>query len=143
MTVSATNEDLPAVERIDQMIAAVEDWRGETLHRMRQLIKEEVPEVVEELKWAKASSPGVPTWSRDGIICTGETYKAVVKLTFAKGASLKDPASLFNSSLDGNIRRAIDIHEGKEVDAAAFKALIRAAVALNSSGQKAKPRRAE
>ena len=116
------------------------DWRGETLNRMRKLINEADPEVVEEVKWAKATSPGVPTWSHDGIICTGETYKAVVKLTFAKGASLKDPAKLFNASLKGNTRRAIDIHEGEKVDAGAFKTLIRAAVALNTSGGKAKPK---
>jgi hypothetical protein len=103
---------------------------------MRKLIKAADPEVVEEWKWR-----GTPVWSHDGIICTGESYKAVVKLTFAKGASLKDPGKLFNASLDGNVRRAIDIHEGEEVDAGAFKALIRAAVALNASGGKAKPRR--
>jgi hypothetical protein len=106
---------------------------------MRKLIREADPAVVEEVKWKKPSSPsGVPVWSHDGIICTGETYKSVVKLTFAKGASLKDPAKVFNSSLDGNTRRAIDIHEGEEVDAAAFKALIRAAVALNTAGSKAR-----
>jgi hypothetical protein len=112
------------------------DWRGNTLSRIRKLIKEADPDVVEELKWKKASSPdGVPVWSHDGIICTGESYKSSVKLTFAKGASLKDPAKLFNSSLEGNTRRAIDIHEGETIDAAAFKALIRAAVALNTSGR--------
>jgi hypothetical protein len=105
---------------------------------MRKLIKEADPDVVEEWKWVKAKSPGTPVWSHDGIICTGESYKSAVKLTFAKGASLKDSARLFNSSLDGNTRRAIDIHEGEEVDAAAFKALVRQAVALNSSG-KSKP----
>jgi hypothetical protein len=104
------------------------DWRGETLARVRELIKEADPEVVEEWKWR-----GVPTWEHDGIICTGETYKKVVKLTFAKGASLEDPSGLFNSSLDGNVRRAIDIHEGEQIDEAALKALIRAAVALNTS----------
>jgi hypothetical protein len=109
------------------------DWRGETLSRMRKLIEEADPAVVEELKWVKPSSPGVPVWSHDGIICTGESYKSKVKLTFAKGASLDDPAKLFNSSLEGNTRRAIDIHEGEEIDASAFKALIRAAVALNTS----------
>jgi len=98
---------------------------------------------VEEVKWVKATSPGTPTWSHDGIICTGETYKSVVKLTFAKGASLKDPAKLFNSSLGGNTRRAIDIHEGEKVDAGAFKALVRAAVALNTSGSKARTKRAK
>jgi hypothetical protein len=114
------------------------DWREETLSRMRTLINEADPDVVEEVKWVKPTSPGVPTWSHDGIICTGETYKSVVKLTFAKGASLPDPTKLFNSSLEGNTRRAIDIHEGEEVDAGAFKTLIRAAVAHNESGAKAK-----
>jgi len=113
------------------------------VRRMRKLVKDADPDVVEEVKWVKPTSPGTPTWSHDGIICTGETYKSVVKLTFAKGASLKDPAKLFNSSLGGNTRRAIDIHEGEKVDASAFKALIRAAVALNSSVGKAKPRRAK
>ena len=116
-----------ASELIDQRIAELGDWRGETLSRMRKLIKEADPDVVEEWKWAN------PVWSHDGIICTGESYKSAVKLTFAKGAALKDPARLFNSSLEGNTRRAIDIHEGEEVDAGAFKALIRAAVALNTS----------
>ena len=132
-----------ASERIDEKIAELADWRGETLSRMRELIKEADPEVVEEWKWAKATSPGTPVWAHDGGICTGETYKSVVKLTFFKGASLKDPAKLFNSSLEGNTRRAIDIHDGEEVDAGAFKALIRAAVALNSSGGKARPKRAK
>jgi hypothetical protein len=130
-----------APELIDKRIAELGDWRGETLSRMRKLIHEADPDVVEELKWVKPTNPGTPTWSHDGIICTGESYKSVVKLTFAKGAALKDPARLFNSSLEGNTRRAIDIHEGEEVDAGAFKALIRAAVALNTSGGKAKPRR--
>ncbi len=125
-----------ASERIDEKIAELDDWRGETLRRMRGLIKEADPEVVEEWKWAKATSPGTPVWSHDGGICTGETYKSVVKLTFFKGASLNDPAGLFNSSLGGNTRRAIDIREGEELDANAFKALIRAAVALNTSGRK-------
>ena len=111
------------------------DWREDTLGRMRTLIKEADPDVVEERKWAKGTQPGIPVWSHDGIICTGETYKTVVKLTFAQGASLKDPARLFNSSLDGNTRRAIDIHEGEDVDASAFKALVREAVALNRSGK--------
>jgi len=124
-----------ASDVISKRIAALGDWRGKTLSRMRTLVKEADPDVVEEVKWVKPTSPGTPTWSHDGIICTGETYKAVVKLTFAKGASLKDPARLFNSSLDGNVRRAIDIHEGEEVDAAAFKALVREAVALNRSGK--------
>ena len=124
-----------ASELISKGIAALGDWRGKTLSRMRKLIKEADPDVVEELKWIKSSSPGTPVWSHDGIICTGESYKNVVKLTFAKGASLKDPARLFNSSLDGNVRRAIDIHEGDEVAEPSFKALIRQAVALNSSGK--------
>lgn len=128
------SEGRPASELIDQRIAELADWRGRTLSRMRKLIEEADPEVVEEWKW------GVPVWSHDGIICTGETYKSVVKLTFAKGASLKDPARLFNSSLDGKVRRAIDIHEGEEVDGAAFKALIRAAIALNVPGGKARRR---
>jgi len=116
-----------------------DDWRVAALDRMRKLIEAADPDIVEERKWKKASNAmaGVPVWSHDGIVCTGETYKKAVKLTFAKGASLKDPARLFNSSLDGNARRAIDIPEGEEVDAAAFKALIREAVALNSSGKKA------
>src|SRR5881227_1136751 len=122
-----------ASELISKRIADLWDWRGKTLSRMRKLIKEADPEVVEEWKWM-----GTPIWSHDGILCTGETYKKVVKLTFARGASLKDPAHLFNSSLDGKVRRAIDIHEGEEVDEAAFKALVRQAVALNSSG-KSKP----
>jgi hypothetical protein len=109
------------------------DWRADTLSRMRTLIKEADPDVVEEQKWAKATKPAIPVWSHDGMICTGETYKDVVKLTFARGASLKDPARLFNSSLDGNTRRAIDIREGEQVDAAAFKALVREAVTLNQS----------
>jgi hypothetical protein len=141
MKKSSSTEGQSASELIDKRIADLWDWRGETLSRMRQLIKEADPDVVEEWKWVKATSPGTPVWSHDGIICTGESYKSIVKLTFAKGASLKDPAKLFNSGLDGNTRRAIDIHEGEEVDAAAFKALIRAAVALNTSGGKAKPRR--
>jgi hypothetical protein len=124
-----------ASELISKRIAELGDWRGETLSRVRQLIKDADPGVVEEWKWM-----GTPVWSHDGIICTGETYKSVVKLTFLKGASLKDPARLFNSSLDGNARRAIDIHEGEEVDGSAFQALVRQAVALNSSG-KPKPSR--
>ncbi len=117
MTKSDSNEGQSASARIDKRIAELEDWRGETLSRMRKLIKQADPDVVEEVKWVKPTNPGVPTWSDDGIICTGETYKSVVKLTFAKGASLKDPAKLFNSSLAGNTRRAIDIHEGEKVDA--------------------------
>ena len=127
-----------ASELISERIAELGDWRGKTLSRMRRLIKDADPDVVEELKWVKSSSPGTPVWSHDGIICTGESYKSVVKLTFANGASLNDPARLFNSSLDGNVRRAIDIHEGERVDESAFKALVRQAVALNSSG-KTKP----
>ena len=123
---------------IDARIEDLGDWRGELLSRIRALIKEADPEVVEEWKWR-----GVPVWYHAGMICTGETYKSVVKLTFAKGASLKDPAKLFNSSLEGNTRRAIDIHEGEKIDAGAFKALIRAAVGLNTSGGKARPRRAK
>ena len=117
-----------ASELISKRIAELGDWRGATLGRMRALIREAVPDVVEEWKWM-----GTPIWSRDGIICTGESYKSVVKLTFAKGASLKDPKKLFNSSLDGNVRRAIDIREGETVDAAAFKALVREAVAVNGA----------
>ena len=117
-------------------------WRGETLSRMRTLIKEADPDVVEEWKWVKATNPGTPVWSHDGIICTGETYKNVVKMTFARGASLEDPAGLFNSSLEGKARRAIDLREGEEIDAPALKALVRAAVALNVSGKKtAAPKR--
>ena len=127
-----------ASELISKRIAELGDWRGETLSRMRKLIEEADPDVVEELKWVKPSSSGTPVWSHDGIICTGESYKSVVKLTFSKGASLEDPARLFNSSLDGNARRAIDIHEGEEVDESAFKALVLQAVALNNSG-KSKP----
>jgi hypothetical protein len=143
MNKPGSTESQPASEQIDERIAGLGDWRGETLSRMRDLIREADPDVVEEWKWAKASSPGTPVWSHDGIICTGETYKSVVKLTFLKGASLDDPARLFNSSLDGNARRAIDIHEGEEVDADAFKALIRAAVALNTSSGKTRPKRAK
>jgi hypothetical protein len=127
------SEGQSASELISNRIAELGDWRGETLGRMRELIKQADPEVVEEWKWM-----GTPVWSHDGIICTGESYKNVVKLTFAKGASLQDPARLFNSSLDGNVRRAIDIHEGEEVDESAFKALVREAIALNGS-RKAKP----
>jgi hypothetical protein len=118
-------------ELIDGKIKELGDWRGETLSKMRKLIKQADAEVVEEWKWKKATNPGVPVWSHDGMICTGETYKSVVKLTFAKGAQLKDPKRLFNSSLEGNVRRAIDLHEGDKIDETAFKALIREAVALN------------
>ena len=133
MTKANTADNKPASELIDERIADLGDWRGATLGRMRELIKEADPNVVEEWKWM-----GTPVWSHDGILCTGESYKAIVKLTFLKGASLKDPAKLFNASLDGNARRAIDIHEGEQVDANAFKALIREAVELNASGAKAK-----
>src|SRR3954463_723673 len=126
---------------ISKRIAELGDWRGETLNRMRRLIKDADPDVVEEWKWVKPTTPGTPVWSHDGIICTGESYKSVVKLTFAKGASLKDPARLFNSSLDGNVRRAIDIHEGEEVDASAFKALVRQAIALNGSAKSKTPKK--
>ena len=127
-----------ASELISKRIAELGDWRGETLGRMRKLIKKADPDVVEEWKWM-----GTPIWSHDGIICTGESYKNVVKLTFAKGASLKDPARLFNSSLEGKVRRAIDIHEGERVDEFAFKALVRQAVALNSSGKAKPPKKAK
>jgi hypothetical protein len=135
MKKSGASQGQSASELISGRIAALGDWRGETLGRMRRLIKEADPDVVEEWKWASPNKPGTPVWSHDGIICTGESYKSVVKLTFAKGASLKDPACLFNSSLDGNVRRAIDIHEGEDVDASAFKALVRQAVVLNRSGK--------
>jgi hypothetical protein len=135
MNKSGPTDDPSASELIDQRITELGDWRGETLNRMRNLIKEADPDVVEEWKWMG------PVWAHDGIICTGESYKAKVKLTFAKGAALADPAKLFNSSLDGNARRAIDLCEGDEVDTEAFKALIRAAAALNTSGKKPKPRR--
>ena len=138
MKKSGASQGQLASELISKRIAELEDWRGETLSRMRKLIKKADPDVVEEWKWVKPTKPGTPVWSHGGIICTGESYKNVVKLTFAKGASLKDPARLFNSSLDGNVRRAIDIHEGEEVDESAFTALVRRAVALNSSG-KSKP----
>src|SRR5882724_5232582 len=128
-TKSATKDESPS-RLIDARIKELDDWRGKTLSHVRALVKRADPEVVEEWKWR-----GVPVWSHDGIICTGETYKSVVKLTFAKGASLKDPSGLFNSSLEGNTRRAIDIHEGDEIDEKALKALIRAAVALNVSAQ--------
>src|SRR3979409_897432 len=135
MKKSGASQGPPASELISKRIAELGDWRGETLTRMRKLIKEADPDAVEEWKWM-----GTPIWAHDGIICTGESYQKVVKLTFAKGASLKDPGHLFNSSLEGNVRRAIDINEGEEVDASAFKALVREAVAVNSSGKKrAKP----
>jgi hypothetical protein len=127
-----------ASERISRKIAELGDWRGATLGTMRKLIKEADPEVIEEVKWM-----GTPVWSHDGIICTGETYKDKVKLTFAKGASLKDPAGLFNSSLDGNVRRAIDILEAEDVNASAFKALVREAIALNSAGKSKSSKKAK
>jgi hypothetical protein len=130
MQKSGANEGQSASELISNRIVELGDWRGETLGRMRRLIHEADPDVVEEWKWM-----GTPIWSHDGIICTGESYKKVVKLTFAKGASLEDPTGLFNSSLEGNVRRAIDIQEGEVVDEAAFKALVRAAIALNSAGK--------
>jgi hypothetical protein len=133
MKESGASQGQPASELISKRITDLGDWRGETLSRMRKLIKQADPDVVEEWKWR-----GTPVWSHDGIICTGESYKSIVKLTFAKGASLQDPARLFNSSLDGNVRRAIDIREGQEVDEPAFKALVRQAITLNSSG-KTKP----
>ncbi len=129
---------------IDEKISQLGDWRGKALAKVRQIIHEADPEVVEEVKWAKATNPGTPVWSHDGIICTGETYKNAVKMTFAKGASLKDPSGLFNSSLEGNVRRAIDIHEGEKINEAALKDLIRAAVALNLKGKtKPKPKGAK
>src|SRR5438034_11148629 len=137
MKKSATTTGESPSRLIDARIRALDDWRGKTLSRVRALIKQADPEVVEEWKWS------VPVWSHNGLICTGETYKSVVKLTFAKGASLTDPSRLFNSSLEGNTRRAIDIHEGEKVDARAFKPRIRAAVALNTSGGKATPTRAK
>ena len=138
MTKSDAIHGQPASELISTRIAELGDWRGKTLSRMRALIKEADPDVVEEWKWR-----GTPVWSHDGIICTGESYKAVVKLTFAKGASLRDPARLFNSSLDGNTRRAIDIHEGEDVDASAFKALIREAIAFNSAAKSTRSKKAK
>ena len=126
---------------IDEKIKELADWRGKTLAKVREIIRQADPEIVEEWKWAKATTPGTPVFSHGGIVCTGETYKSVVKMTFAKGAALKDPSGLFNSSLDGNARRAIDLHEGDKVDEAALKNLIRAAVALNLKGQnKPKPK---
>ncbi len=137
--VSKTKPESPS-KLIDARIKELPDWRGAMLSRIRRLIKQADPEVVEEWKWR-----GVPVWSHDGIICTGETYKSVVKLTFAKGASLKDPARLFNSSLEGNVRRAIDIHEGEKIDERAFKSLVRAAVTLNvlNASSRRTPRKAK
>ncbi len=125
----------------DAKIRELGDWRGKTLAKVREIVNAADPEIVEEWKWVKPTNPGTPVWSHGGIICTGETYKNVVKMTFAKGAALEDSSGLFNSSLDGNARRAIDIHEGEEIDAIAFKALIRAAVALNTSGGKKSTKR--
>lgn len=134
MTRPNSGEPASAEARITKTIAELGDWRGETLSRIRELIHEADPEVVEEVKWVKPSNPaGVPTWSHAGIICTGETYRTKVKLTFANGAALDDPAGLFNSSLGGKTRRAIDIHEDEEIDAQAFKALVRGAVELNTA----------
>ena len=138
MTESDASQGRSASELISTRITELGDWRGETLRRMRKLIKEADADVVEEWKWM-----GTPVWSHEGILCTGESYKKVVKLTFAKGASLKDPARLFNSSLDGNVRRAIDIREGEEVDESAFKALVRRAIALNSSGKSKSSKKAK
>jgi len=137
MTKASASHGKSASDLISQRIADLGDWRGETLRRMRTLIKAVDPDVVEEWKWR-----GTPVWSHDGMICTGESYKSVVKLTFAKGASLKDPARLFNSSLDGNVRRAIDIREGQDIDESAFKALVRQAVALNRSGKAKRSKKA-
>ena len=143
MKKSGASQGQSASELISKRIAELDDWRGETLSRMRTLIKEADPNVVEEWKWVKPTNPGTPVWSHKGMICTGESYKNIVKLTFFNGASLKDPGRLFNSSLDGNARRAIDIHEDDKVDEAALKDLIRAAVALNLAGKKkSTPRRA-
>ena len=127
------SENKSPSQLIDARIKELGDWRGEMLGKVRGIITEADPDVVEEWKWAKATSPGTPVWSHDGIICTGETYKSAVKMTFAKGASLEDPSGLFNASLEGNMRRAIDIHEGDEIDEEALKVLIRAAVTLNES----------
>ena len=139
MKKSGARQGESASELISKRIAELKDWRGDTLARMRKLIKDADPEVVEEWKWM-----GTPVWSHDGIICTGESYKKVVKLTFAKGAALEDPARLFNSSLEGNVRRAIDIHEGEAIDATAFKALVREAIARNRAAKpKAKPKAAK
>jgi hypothetical protein len=128
---SGQQQEESATQQIDARIDELGDWRGTTLSKLRALIKEADPEVVEEWKWRKATNPGVPVWSHKGMICTGETYKSVVKLTFFKGASLEDPTGLFNSSLEGNTRRAIDFHEGDQIDESAFMDLIRAAVSLN------------
>jgi hypothetical protein len=131
MNASGSQQGKSPSELIDARIQELGDWRGEMLGRLRGLVKEADPDVVEEWKWAKATSPGTPVWSHDGIICTGETYKSVVKMTFARGAALEDPSGLFNASLEGNTRRAIDFHQGDEIDEDALKALIRAAVSTN------------
>jgi hypothetical protein len=136
MTKSGSQEGKSPSQQIDARIEELDDWRGEMLSRVRGIIKEADPEVVEEWKWVKPTNPGTPVWSHDGIVCTGETYKKVVKMTFAKGAALKDPSGLFNSSLEGNTRRAIDFHEGAKIDEKALKTLIRAAVTLNKSKAK-------
>ena len=136
MPKSSTSKDESPSQQIDARIEELGDWRGETLSRLRALIKQADPDVVEEWKWRKATNPGVPVWSHHGGICTGETYKSVVKLTFFKGASLEDPSGLFNSSLEGNTRRAIDFHEDDEIDEKAFVALIRAAVDLNEASSR-------
>jgi hypothetical protein len=137
------SDTVSASSILDARISELGDWRGKMLAKVRQIIHQADPDIVEEWKWVKATSPGTPVFSHGGIVCTGETYKNVVKMTFAKGASLKDPSGLFNSSLEGNVRRAIDIHEGDKIDEAALKALIRAAVALNLEGKnKAQPKRA-
>jgi hypothetical protein len=146
MKKATSAESAPALSAsacIDAKINALGDWRGKTLAKVREIIHKADPEIVEEWKWAKATSPGTPVFSRGGIVCTGETYKSVVKMTFAKGAALADPAGLFNSSLEGNVRRAIDIHEGEKINEAALKELIRAAVALNLKPKEKKPRRVE
>jgi hypothetical protein len=143
MNESGASQGQSASELISKSFAELGDWRGLTLGRMRTLIKEADPDVVEEWKWVKPASPGTPVWSHDGIICTGESYKSIVKLTFGKGASLPDPAHLFNSSLEGNVRRAIDIHEGEEIDGAAFMALVREAVALNRAGKSKSSKKAK
>lgn len=140
MTNTTAPENASPTELIDQTIEALGDWRGEMLAKLRTLIKQADPDVVEEVKWRKPSNSmlGVPVWEHDGMICTGETYKAAVKLTFAKGASVEDPSGLFNASLEGNLRRAIDFHQGDVIDEEAFKALIRAAVAVNTGGKRSK-----
>jgi hypothetical protein len=143
MTAKPAPSSAPGAKNITKKIQDLGDWRGETLARVRQLIHDEDPEIVEEWKWVKATNPGTPVWSHDGIVCTGETYKQAVKLTFARGASLPDPKKLFNSSLEGNMRRAIDIREGEKLNEAAFKDLIRSAVAANSAarGRRASPKK--